>query len=113
MAERDHAAFTARLPSDAQFFSGAQLLRGKAAVAAGWTRCFDGMQAPSSWAPDRVEVLPDRSPAWPTGHVRNPAGAPVACFNSVWRQEAPGRWRVVFDKGGPLTPAEQHGAKPP
>jgi ketosteroid isomerase-like protein len=33
-------------------------------------------------------------------------------FNSVWRQEAQGLWRVVFDKGSPLTDAERAAAKP-
>jgi hypothetical protein len=25
----------------------------------------------------------------------------VGRFNSIWRREAPGVWRVVFDKGSP------------
>jgi hypothetical protein len=33
--------------------------------------------------------------------VRDADGKPIARFNSVWRQEAPGVWRVVFDKGQP------------
>ena len=26
-------------------------------------------------------------------------GKPVATFTSIWRLEAPGTWRIVFDKG--------------
>jgi ketosteroid isomerase-like protein len=39
--------------------------------------------------------------------AHNAEGQPIARFNSVWRQEAPGVWRIVFDKGSPLTPAER------
>jgi hypothetical protein len=71
-------------------------------VAAYWRRFFDAPQAPFSWAPDRVEVLDDGTLAHSSGPVRDPAGEPVSRFNSVWRQEAPGVWRVVFDRGEPL-----------
>jgi len=104
MAQRDHAAFTALLSAQAHFYGGGQVLRGKAAVAAGWKAFFDGPQAPFSWEPDSVEVLPDGTLALSTGPVRDPHGKPVARFNSVWRQEAPGVWRVVFDKGQPPDP---------
>lgn len=103
MADRDRTAFAAHLSAQAVFFSGdGEPLRGKAAVIAGWSAYFDGPQAPFSWAPDQVEVLADGTLAHSSGPVRNPAGEPVARFNSVWRQESPGVWRVVFDKGSPL-----------
>jgi ketosteroid isomerase-like protein len=103
MAERDLSAFGRHLSDQAMFFAGAgQVLRGKPAVIAGWAAYFQGPQAPFSWDPDQVEVLPDGTLALSSGLVRNPAGEPVARFNSVWRQEAPGVWRVVFDKGSPL-----------
>ena len=101
MAERDHAAFMSFLSEQACFFGGGQVLRGKAAVAEGWRRFFDGPQAPFSWEPDQVEVLADGTLALSTGQVLDPRGRPVARFNSIWRQEAPGVWRVVFDKGQP------------
>jgi len=100
MAERDHAAFVSHLSEHAVFFTGrGEPLRGKAAVAAGWKAYFDGAQPPFSWEPDRVEVLADGQLAHSSGPVRNPAGEPIARFNSIWRQEAPGVWRIVFDKG--------------
>ena len=101
MAERDHAAFVSMLSEQAIFFSGARVLRGRAEVAAGWTRFFDGPTAPFSWEPDQVEVLGDGLLAWSTGPVRDPSGKAIARFDSVWRQEAPGVWRVVYDKGQP------------
>lgn len=102
MAERDLAAFTRHLSEQAVFFSGPAVLRGKAAVVAGWRGYFDGPQAPFSWEPDQVEVLADGTLAHSSGPVRNPAGQRVARFNSVWRLEAPGTWRIVFDRGEAL-----------
>ena len=101
MAERDHAAFTRHLSEQAVFFGGPAVLNGKAAVAAGWQRFFQAKEAPFSWEPDQVEVTSDGLLAHSTGPVRNPAGKPIARFNSVWRLEAPDTWRIVFDKGEP------------
>jgi ketosteroid isomerase-like protein len=101
MAERNHAAFTALLSEQAVFFSDSGVLRGKAAVAAGWKSLFEGNKAPFSWSPDQVQVLADGTLALSTGPVLDAAGKPIARFNSVWRQEAPGVWRIVFDKGQP------------
>ncbi len=101
LAERNHAAFTALLSEQAVFFGSAKVLRGRAEVAAGWKVFFEGPAAPFSWEPDQVQVLADGTLALSTGPVSNPAGQPIARFNSIWRQEAPGQWRVVFDKGQP------------
>ncbi len=101
MDERNHAAFTALLSEQAVFFSGRGVLRGKAAVAAGWKKFFDGPAPPFSWSPDDVQVLGDGTLALSTGPVLDPGGKPIARFNSIWRQEAPGVWRIVFDKGQP------------
>lgn len=102
MADRDHAAFATLIADDALFFSPSKVLRGRAEVAAGWKPFFDGRQAPFSWQPDQVEVLADGSLAHSSGPVRDPAGKVVARFNSIWRREAAGVWRVVFDKGEPV-----------
>ena len=100
MAERDHAAFVRHLSEQALFFGATKVLDGKAAVANGWKGFFEKPDAPFSWEPDQVEVLADGTLALSTGPVRNPEGQPIARFNSVWRLEAPGTWRIVFDKGG-------------
>ena len=102
MAQRDLAAFAGFLSEQAVFFNGAEVLRGKAAVLAQWRSLFAAPQAPFSWAPDQVEVLADGTLAHSSGQVRRPDGQAVARFNSVWRLEAPGVWRIVFDKGSPL-----------
>lgn len=108
MAERNHAAFAALLSEQAVFYGGGnRVLRGKAEVAAGWKGFFDGPKAPFSWTPDQVQVLADGTLAHSSGPVRDENGKLVSRFNSIWRQEAPGVWRVVFDKGQPLTEAER------
>ncbi|MDE2371713.1 MAG: DUF4440 domain-containing protein [Burkholderiales bacterium] len=101
MALRDHAAFTSMLSEQALFFDGKAVLRGRAAVAAGWKPLFEAAAAPFSWEPDRVEVLDDGTLALSTGPVRDAQGRVIARFNSIWRREASGVWRIVFDKGQP------------
>ncbi|MDB5967900.1 MAG: hypothetical protein JWQ90_350 [Hydrocarboniphaga sp.] len=107
MADRDHAAFTVFLADDAVFFSGDEVLRGKAAVAAAWKPLYTKPNAPFSWEPKRVEVLDSGDLALSTGPVIGADGKTVATFNSIWRREAPGRWRVVFDKGSDVCQGEK------
>ena len=106
MADRDLAAFERHL-SDGTIFYGRSVLRGKAAVVAAWKGFYEGPTAPFSWEPDQVDVTPDGTLALSTGPVRDPAGKRVSRFNTVWRQEAPGVWRVLFDKGQPLTESDK------
>jgi ketosteroid isomerase-like protein len=99
MADRNHAAFTSFLADEAVFFTSTKALRGKSEVAAFWKRFFEGPTAPFSWQPETVEVLDSGHLALSSGPVRNPEGKVVATFTSIWRQEAPGTWRIIFDKG--------------
>jgi ketosteroid isomerase-like protein len=99
MADRDHAAFSTFLSDEAVFMSGPQPLRGKARVASAWKRFYEGSTAPFSWQPEQVEVLPSGTLAISSGPVRDPQGKLIATFTSIWRLEAPGVWRIVFDKG--------------
>lgn len=104
MVDRDFDAFLAFVSDEAIFFAGETPLRGKEAVAAAWGRFYEGPNAPFSWEPDLVEVLESGELALSTGPVRNPAGEVVARFNSIWRLDPDGEWRVIFDKGCPLPP---------
>ena len=107
MAERNNVAFTGYLSDQAVFFSGKKISSGKAAVSFAWKPFFDGEAAPFSWRSDQVEVTSDGLLALSTGLVYDPSGKPIARFNSVWRLEAPGIWRIVFDKGQPLEESER------
>ena len=99
MADRDFAAFTSFLAQDTVFFTGPTPLRGKDAVAAVWRRFYERPEPPFAWGPETVEVLDAGDLALSTGPVRNGAGKVIATFTSIWRQESPGVWRIVFDKG--------------
>ncbi|MGE5336719.1 MAG: YybH family protein [Gemmatimonadota bacterium] len=104
MADRDHAAFTTFLSEEAVFFSGETPLRGKQAVAQAWKRLYQSPRAPFSWRPQTVQVLDSGTLALSTGPVFDPGGKCIGSFLSIWRQEAPGIWRIVFDKGGACPP---------
>lgn len=101
MADRDWAAFKASISAEAVFFGRKGILRGRDAVAEGWKPYFEGTQAPFSWAPEQVEALESGTLALSSGPVLDPEGKPIGTFQSVWRLEADGRWRIIFDKGCP------------
>jgi ketosteroid isomerase-like protein len=100
MAERDTVAFAAHIADEAVFF-GRNVLRGKPIVVAAWRPFFEGGKAPFSWEPEQVEVLDSGTLALTSGPVHDPDGKRIGTFNSVWRREADGLWKVVFDKGCP------------
>ena len=99
MADRDLAAFTRMLAPDAVFVQD-PVLRGPAAIVAAWRGFFDG-PAPFSWAPDTIAVLDSGRLALSSGPVLAPDGRRVGTFNSVWRREREGPWRIVLDHGCP------------
>ena len=101
MADRDHAAFATFLADEAIFSSPSRVLRGAKDVAAGWKRFFEGAQAPFSWEPVQVQVLDSGTLALSSGPVRDPSGKRIGTFNSIWRREPDGKWKVVIDHGCP------------
>lgn len=106
MAERDFDAFVSFLSEEAVFFSGDMPIRGKQAVAERWAPYFAGDAAPFSWEPGQVEVLASGGLALSSGPVYDPAGKQIATFTSIWREESPGQWRIVFDRGNPICESE-------
>jgi len=102
MAARDSQAFAAHVAVDAIFFGRRGPLRGRAAVVGGWQPFFEGPAAPFSWSPEVVEVLESGTLALSSGPVRDPTGRQIGTFNSIWRRDPDGRWRVVFDKACPV-----------
>jgi ketosteroid isomerase-like protein len=99
MADRDLEAFGKFVSPEAVFFSGSDALRGREAVVQSWSRYFTESAAPFSWEPDQVEVLASGTLALSTGPVRDAEGKLIGRFASIWRQEQPGQWRIVFDRG--------------
>jgi ketosteroid isomerase-like protein len=99
MKARDHAAFVSFVADDAVFFNGPTPLHGKTAVGEFWKKFYLKAEVPFSWEPDQVEVLASGTLAMSSGPVYNPAGKLISRFNSVWRLDAAGKWKIVFDRG--------------
>jgi ketosteroid isomerase-like protein len=101
MADRDYAAFQTFLDPETIFFNAGKGVRGAKMVAEQWKRFYDGPQAPFSWEPEVVEVLDSGTLGLSSGPVKDPSGKRVGTFNSVWRRNAAGQWKVVLDNGCP------------
>jgi ketosteroid isomerase-like protein len=104
MARRDVTAFAALVSPEAVFFSDTAALRGKNAVVDAWRKFFVEPKAPFSWRPETVEVLSSGNLALTSGPVHDAGGKLIGSFTSIWRREADGSWRVIFDKGCPPPP---------
>jgi ketosteroid isomerase-like protein len=101
MADRNAAAFASFLADEAVFLSNTGVSRGARQVAERWKGFFEGAKAPFSWAPDVVEVLDSGTLAMSSGPVLDPSGKRIGTFNSVWRRDGTGPWKIVIDKGCP------------
>jgi len=99
MADRDFDAFLDFVSPEAVFFNGNEPQRGHAAISQAWAGFFEGETAPFSWHPDVIEVLESGRLALSSGPVHRASGETVGRFNSIWRKDEDGQWRVVFDKG--------------
>ena len=105
---QDHGRFASFVDWDARFIGGG-VTRGREAIAEAWTVFFTGDLPSIKWRPKYIEVLENGKLALSRGPYRMLArgedGEVVeqwGTFNSVWRLNPDGEWRVVFDAGGPL-----------
>ncbi len=96
-ADRDVAKFFSFVADDAKFFTGKDVLSGKAAVTEAWSAYFKNAQAPFRWEPQRVEANGAGDLAFSTGPVFNAAGTHIGNFSSIWQKQKDGTWRIVFD----------------
>ena len=99
MADRDHGAFSTFIADDAVFFAGNDPLRGKQHIVTWWAQYYATPSAPFSWEPTEVEILDSGTLAHSSGPVRDPNGNVIGRFNSIWRHDGAGTWRIIFDKG--------------
>lgn len=102
---KDIEAFRSFLDDDARFV-GSSVDRGPEQITAAWQVFFSDDGPAIKWRPRFVEVLEDGDLALTRGPYRmvveDPDGNPVehwGTFNSVWRKNADGEWRVIFDAG--------------
>ena len=108
--DRDSERFYRLIDKDARFI-GATVQRGPEAITAAWAPFFEADGPSIKWRPQFVEVLEDGKLALSRGPYRLESttedGSTLVrwgTFNSVWRLDEEGRWRVVFDAGS--TPDE-------
>jgi ketosteroid isomerase-like protein len=101
LADRNPEAFASFLAGEAVFMSGARVTRSAKEVAERWKPFFEGAQAPFSWAPETVEVLDSGTLAMSSGPVLDATGKRTGTYNSVWRRETDGKWKIVLDNGCP------------
>jgi ketosteroid isomerase-like protein len=99
MADRNFTAFLNFISPEAVFFSGNNPQRGHDTISRAWAKYYEGETAPFSWHPDVVEVLDSGRLALTSGPVLDASGKIIGRFNSIWRKDEDGQWRVVFDKG--------------
>lgn len=111
VAADDPAKFAAMIDADAVFV-GARVTRGKAAIVEDWKVFFGEGRPDFTWRPEIVELSGDGA----IGMTRGPwtmkskaaDGQLVersGIFNSIWRKQPDGSWRVIFDLGCPVCPA--------
>ncbi|MDA0705262.1 MAG: nuclear transport factor 2 family protein [Proteobacteria bacterium] len=111
---RDAELFATYIDPDARFI-GNSALRGPVAVASAWAMFFAADGPSIKWRPQFVEILDDGTLALTRGPYRlvmtDEQGVKTehwGTFNSVWRIQADGSWKVVFDAGSDsdVPPAE-------
>jgi ketosteroid isomerase-like protein len=99
MADRNLEAFKSFLAEDAVFWNEDAELRGIENIVAVWQNYFDGSDAPFAWEPQTVMVLDSGDLALSTGPVWGSDNNIRSYFTSIWRKNAQGSWKIVFDKG--------------
>ena len=95
-------------------FIGATVLRGREAITQAWSVFFAEGGPDLVWQPEIVEVRSDglgvsRGPYTLTATAMDGTrNASSGIFTSIWRRQADGSWKVLFDAGCPpceATPA--------
>ena len=112
---QDAELFASFIDSDARFV-GSSVDRGPQQITTAWGVFFAEDGPSIKWRPQFIEVLEDGMLALSRGPyrmiTRDEAGNESehwGTFNSVWRLNADGQWRVVFDAGNAAAepPAEE------
>ncbi len=111
--DHDAAAFATHLFRDTVFNAASpQPVRGREAVVADWKPIIEGREFALRWHPQFVTIGADpdvavsSGPAWT--EIFDPSAKhryTISRFNSVWKRDADGEWRVLFDGGTPPKPA--------
>jgi len=101
LADRDVKAFTSMIAPDVIWLADVPL-HGPTEVAMNWQKFFEAATPPFSWAPETVEVQDGGKLALSTGPVTSVDGKRIGTYTSIWRREADGTWKIIFDRGCPV-----------
>jgi len=104
--KRDFDSFIAFLDPEARFVTGA-VSRGPEEIGRGWSGFFEQDGPRIRWRPAIVEVVANGTLAISRGPYRlttvgedGELQHAWGIFNSTWRLDSAGEWRVLFDAGG-------------
>jgi ketosteroid isomerase-like protein len=104
-------SFRSFIDADARFVGG-EVSRGPDEVVAAWGTFFVADGPKIVWRPQIVEVLHDGSLALSRGVYRMTVTSETGkrtdhwgTFNSIWRRQDDGGWKIVFDAGSPAAEA--------
>ena len=105
VANRDQEAFAGFIADEAVFV-GASVHRGREAIVTAWQAFFADDGPVLEWWPEIVEIGDGQDIGLSRGPYRltyvDEAGqeqVSEGLFNSVWRLQADGTWKIVFDAG--------------
>jgi len=101
----DGNAFRALLDEDARFISSG-VLRGADEVSVAWGGLLDPAAPDLVWRPETIEILQSGDLAFSRGPYRlrgndEQAAESWGMYNSLWRRQPDGIWKVLFDAGTP------------
>jgi uncharacterized protein (TIGR02246 family) len=108
VADRDLKRFLSFLAEEATFNGGTpDEMRGRDAVAKGWAPFFSPTGPRLAWRPLKGEVIGHGDVGYTIGawerHTPAADGKPASVsrgnYVTVWRKQADGSWKVVFDTG--------------
>ena len=98
-ADRDLQAFASFIDDDAVFLNrDGSAQSGKAEVVEGWKGMVTSEKPPFSWGPSRWRVNPSGTMGISSGPVIS-EGKTVGSFMSIWKRQADGSWKIIFDGG--------------
>jgi ketosteroid isomerase-like protein len=112
VADRDLKRFLSFVHESATFNGGTpDEIHGRDGVAKDWAQYFQASGPRLTWKPTKGEILGQGDLGYTVGswELRGlPAGGQPAVtrgnYLTVWRKQADGAWRVVFDTGSTLKP---------
>jgi ketosteroid isomerase-like protein len=106
---QDAEAFASFIEPDARFIA-SSVSRGAENIVAAWSVFFTADAPKIKWRPQYIEVLQDGNLALSRGpyHMNRlgPDGEFLeswGTFNSVWRKQNDGDWKIIFDAGDEAT----------